>query len=547
MASSSAAERAGLAVAALFLGAALHGLGAADVVGDDEAREVGIVQDVLAGHWLLPRFNAELLPDKPILWHWLAALPAAAAGPSATAVRLPSALAGAALVAWTARFGATLGDPRAGVAAAVLLATTPAFFTRARVARPDVLLALLLALALGRAFRWWRDGRPADATAALAWLGAATGAKGPVGPTLFVATLGGFLLWQGELRRLPRLLTPAGLAAFALVGLGWYAVALAGWGDLFVREHLIGRYLRNLLGGLPAGQTYSPEPFLYHLLFYVQHLPLVVLPWTPIVAVGLWQAARSGGLGTPHTRFLLCWAAAPVLAFTPAEWKLRYYLLPALPALVLVAAPAAVRLWAARGAPGRGGRAVVAALLAAGLAAAAVWAAGTGQVALSRSDRATFDGLVVALPGGLAGTAALAAGAAGVLALAAAARAWRVVLAVTAGGMAAWMLLGLPALERAVSRRDSLRPFAEAVARTVPRDAPLVFFPETMRPVAVYAGRAIPPVRRRRDLPPGAFVIAAEPAWRDLHAAGRVGMPLLEGHGRHGNVDRGRVILARVP
>src|SRR5207249_3196021 len=129
--------------------------------------EVGIVRAVVTGHWLWPRFNGELLPDKPILYHWLAALPCAAAGFSETAVRLPSALAGAALVGWTAALGADLLGASAGLAAAALLATTPALFTHARVARPDVLLVLLLSLALGSAFRWWRDGRRRDATAAL--------------------------------------------------------------------------------------------------------------------------------------------------------------------------------------------------------------------------------------------------------------------------------------------------------------------------------------------------------------------------------------------
>jgi hypothetical protein len=40
----------------------LVGIGAAEITGDDESREVGIVQDVLAGHWLWPRFNDELIP-----------------------------------------------------------------------------------------------------------------------------------------------------------------------------------------------------------------------------------------------------------------------------------------------------------------------------------------------------------------------------------------------------------------------------------------------------------------------------------------------------
>ena len=226
----SSADRLALLLAAGFLAAALHGLGDTDIVGDDEAREAGIVQEIVAGHWLLPRFNGDTLPDKPLLYHWLAALPCGAAGFSEAAVRLPSALAGAALVGWTARFAVELGGPRVGIAAAIALATMPALFDHSRVARPDVLMTLLLTVALGLAFRWWRDGSRRAATAALAILGLATLAKGPVAPALFCVTMAGFLAWQRSIRRVPQLCTGAGVVAFLVIGLGWYGVALAGWG-----------------------------------------------------------------------------------------------------------------------------------------------------------------------------------------------------------------------------------------------------------------------------------------------------------------------------
>src|SRR3989441_7229732 len=125
------AERGGLLLAAAYLAVLLHGLGAADIIGDDEAREAGIVQDVVAGRVLLPRFNGDLLPDKPILYHWLAAIPCALTGVSAAAVRLPAALAAAGLVAWTAAFGWDLLGPGAGLAAPGLLAPMPPLFDHA--------------------------------------------------------------------------------------------------------------------------------------------------------------------------------------------------------------------------------------------------------------------------------------------------------------------------------------------------------------------------------------------------------------------------------
>src|SRR6185369_1140276 len=139
-----------------------------------------------------------------------------------------------------------------GVAAALLLATFPAFFERARVARPDMIMLALLAPALGLAFEAFRERRRAErrwnATMALALVGLATFAKGPVAPALFATTMLGFLAWQRDLRRVTDFLTPAGVAAFVVLGLGWYAIALAGWGDEFVRQHFVGRYLRNLAG-----------------------------------------------------------------------------------------------------------------------------------------------------------------------------------------------------------------------------------------------------------------------------------------------------------
>jgi 4-amino-4-deoxy-L-arabinose transferase-like glycosyltransferase len=525
----------------LWLAVALHGLGNADVVGDDEAREVGIVQAIVAGDRLLPRFNGELLPDKPILWHWLAAIPVAAGGFSEAAVRLPSALAAALTVAWTVRLG---GGGSEGLAAAALLATMPAFFSRARVARPDALLVLLLSLALGLAFRWWRECRPRDARWALVALGAATLAKGPVAPVLFALAFGGFLAWQRDLRRLPAFVDRLGAAALIVLGAGWYVVALAGWGDVFVREHLLGRYVFNLIGDLPEGGRYSERPLAWHALFYVLHLPLVGLPWSPLAAAGLWLAWRENRLRDPRVRFLVCWMLAPVVAFTPAQYKLRYYLLPALPALALLGAPAVLRLWRATPVRGRGSAALAAGLAGAVVAAAAM-TLGWRHDALARSDRGAVEALAFAVPGGVAGLATAAALAAGALTAALAVRAWRALLPAVALAMIGWCVVGAPLLERRTSRRDSLKAFAIAVGTRVrPGDA-LAFYAEPIRSVVVYGGRTIPTARRRGDIAPGMALIVREAAYRRLARAGVVGRPLVAPRGRTGNVARERVLLVR--
>ncbi len=542
---SSKADRAGLALAAAYLLLALHGLGT-DIIGDDEAREAGIARDVAAGHWLWPRFNDTVLPDKPPLYHWLAALPCAITGFSETAVRLPSAVAGAALVGWTVHFGRTLLGGSAGLVAGGLLALTPALFSRARVARPDVLLAVLLAVALGTAFRAWRDHRRRDAVAALAVLGAATLAKGPIAPALFVTTMLGFLVWQRDLRAVRRLLPAPGLAVCAVLGLGWYALALAGWGPLFVREHLVGRYLGNLFGLAVTDAAATPRAFWRQPFFYALQLPAMALPWIPLAAWSLWRAQRAGGLRDARLRFLVCWALAPVVVFTPAVVKLRYYLLPALPALALIAAPAVLEL--ARRAPRRPSRRdlLVVGGTVAGALVLVVLLASTGARFLSPTDRSQLAITLALVPGGAPTAAASAGFALGTFVVAATCRAWAVGLGLVATAQLLWLVAGAPAVDRVVAERDSLRAFAREVAARHPAPAALAVYGEELRTIVLYVGRPMAVVRRREHLAPGLLVVTTAPLYRTLAKAGLLGPPLLEAVGRIGNLAHGGVVLARV-
>jgi hypothetical protein len=236
-----------------------------------------------------------------------------------------------------------------------------------------------------------------------------------------------------------------------------------------------------------------------------------------------------------------------VVAFTPAEWKLRYYLLPSLPALALIAAPTAVRLVGAR--PRRPGQRAAVALAAGALAAGAL---GLTLVAvrpftLSASDQSTVAALLAVVPGRAAGVTAAAGFAAGVVIVGAAWRAWSLLVGLVAAGALAWMALGVPALEAAISRRDSLKPFAQAVAARYPASAPLAFLGRPIRPVAVYVGRPVPTRRRREGFPPGLALIAPDSAYRDVVAAGTEARAVLAAEGRVGNLARTRVVLFEIP
>src|SRR5262249_21725929 len=158
-------------------------------------------------------------------------------------------------------------------------------------------------------------------------------------------------------------------------------------------------------------------------------------------AVRLWRRRRA----PPLVRFLVCWALAPVVLFTPAEYKLRYYLLPSLPALALLAAPLGSDLLARPLGRLRASRACVGWAL-------GVRAVGGGAIALvlarpdvlSRSDRDALGALLAVVPGGVTVAAALAGLALGIGAAGIALRAWRPLVVLTAVATVGWLAVGLP-------------------------------------------------------------------------------------------------------
>lgn len=559
---------AAILVIALLAPLYLQGLGSVDIVGDDEAREAGIIQDIAErGRWLLPRFNDSVFPDKPPLYHWLAAVACVQhGGCDERRFALPSALSALALVAVVGLVGARLFDTATGATAALLLGLTPSIFERARVARPDVLLTLILTAALLTFYAWWQThGRSRRRAVALGTLlGFAVLAKGPVAPVLAGATIVAFLACRRDLARVRDLVRADVLLPFFAIGGAWYVVALAGWGTAFAEEHLLGRYLGNLVGGPLAVGVQPSHALVHHLSFYPLHLLLGTLPWTPfLVAAGISIWRDPAQRADPRLQFLQLWIAAVVVVFGFAALKLRHYGLPAVPAAALLAAPFTANLL--RSAAGRAALASRDAALSdlrrvsmrsvgIGLSlvtlASAWWWIG-GEAMLSGSDRELADavkGIVrdhrVAAIGSAAGAVLLVSAAIG----AATRRCWRLAMGCGAGSVVLWMLVIQPRVESALAAQISLRPLGEAVAREVPPDTPVYFFGRTLRPVIVYARRSIPSLRRNvKSLGKRpAYVIASEANVQRFRRRGLEPRIVTERVGRTANLATARVFLVAV-
>ena len=296
-----------------------------------EAREGLVVQAIVdRGEWILPRRNGEL-PSKPPLFHWLAATAALGLGFSDAVVRLPSAVAAWAVACLTFALGRAIGGRAAGwLAVGALLGMVP-FLGAAIEARVDMVFAACTTAALGAFFFWYRDRSPGARALVYAAASAAVLAKGPIGALLPALVIVGFLVAQRELRLVRDLWSGRLLALAAFVDVGWYALAAAVGGREIVELQLVRENWSRLVGNAEFRRTAHGATLRLPGLLVTQYLP-----WTLVL---VWCAVRRvrGVRADAAERFLHVWWLVVLGVFTLAAGKRPIYLLPAAPALALLA------------------------------------------------------------------------------------------------------------------------------------------------------------------------------------------------------------------
>jgi 4-amino-4-deoxy-L-arabinose transferase-like glycosyltransferase len=326
-----------IAAAALIL--YLPGLGRPALWEPDEGRYGEIAREMyLSGDYVTPRDNFVRYFEKPPLVYWAETVAMSIFGANEFAVRLPAALFSAGEVVITAAIADVMFGEAVAILAAVALALSPLFFGFARFATLDPALAFFMTAALGAFYMAARardfsrgEGRRWFLTA-VAMLAFGTLAKGPVAPVLCGAIA---LIWilierrAGEIRRMPWLLA---IVVYCAIAAPWFALAAhRNPGFLFfffVHEH-VQRYLENTEHG------WGPWFF----------IPIVIggtWPWFFFVPLGL-RDLRATDSAAPSShrselRFLIIWFLVIFGFFSIPRAKLGSYILPAIPALSIMAA-----------------------------------------------------------------------------------------------------------------------------------------------------------------------------------------------------------------
>jgi 4-amino-4-deoxy-L-arabinose transferase-like glycosyltransferase len=296
-----------------------------------------VAREILLTHdWVVMHLNGVPYFVQPPLYFWLGAAFALVMGPSAFALRLPSALATIALGAFTGYAVARQAGTRVGIYAAVILSTCLMQAVIGRLAIMDALLDLTVAMTIFWWFRGLESGRARYVV--YGWIAAGIGflAKGLVAPVIALLVIAPFYLWNRRAESMPALSKTGwilGVLAFLAVVLPW-PLALYSHYKLFPFAKLIGEYTIGRYTGVVENQS---GPVWY----YVPVIILGFFPWIAFLPVAVAYGLRQ--LRAPVdpaiarlVRLSFVWIALPLLFFSFAQTKLPNYIALEFPALALI-------------------------------------------------------------------------------------------------------------------------------------------------------------------------------------------------------------------
>ncbi|MFC4308507.1 phospholipid carrier-dependent glycosyltransferase [Steroidobacter flavus] len=302
----------------------------------DEGRYAEIPREMVAsGDWITPHLNAMPYLEKPPLQYWATALAYRVFGFDPWVSRLWSQTLGLLGIVVTYLLGRTLWDRRAGMLAALILASCPLYFVVAHINTLDIGLAFFLNAALACFIVAQRAAERSPAERRwmwLCWLALAAGflQKGLVALVLPGLTLCIYSLIYKDVSFWRRLHPLAGVLIVAALTLPWLVLVSAR-----NPEFLNFFFLHEHLARFTTTTHRRAEPWWYFLAI----LFVGVIPWlvTMVRAVIAKACTPAGGKVLAAERLLLVWAVTVVVFFSLSGSKLAPYIVPAMMPLALLA------------------------------------------------------------------------------------------------------------------------------------------------------------------------------------------------------------------
>lgn len=324
------------------------------------ARSMLVREDFVHPYWENAYFFS-----KPVLSLWMQALGMILAGTNDPArgisastewwVRSVFALVAIGGVLFTYLAAARTLSRRAGVWAAVIVATSPLYFLLARQAMVDMPFVAFNTMAIAcLMIALFEKEHVQDGWlyAFYALAGVSTLAKGLLGIALPGAAMLGYLVLSGDWRVLARLRLITGPLVTLLVCGPWYGAMIAFDGKddesrtffqrFFIHDHFKRLGIDPVKGKLIKGvHTTTPDTTF---VYYLEQLGFGLFPWVAAIPGALASVMRAPApedVGTRRRKarlFVLAWLLTTFAFFAFAATKFHHYAFPALPPLCILIA-----------------------------------------------------------------------------------------------------------------------------------------------------------------------------------------------------------------
>ncbi len=450
---------------------ALHqGISSVALMDPDEGRNSEVAREMVErGDYLIPYFNGLPYLDKPVFLFAATAVSLNAFGVNELAARLPTILFTLATVVMVIGFGRRYVDKSSALLAGLILITSPLAMVYARLVIFDAVMMFWVALScLAFHISWKHEG---VGWRVLGWAAAgfAVLTKGPVGLLLpLLISMAEALVCRDRLRRL---FHPAGIIAFVAVVAPWFFYVVHHHPEF---PHYA--FVRETFERVATDSMKRTGPPWYILAFLVGG----AFPWFNVLIFGwrnLLEFWRERAAAHRTEVFLLLWILVPLIFFTLSQSKRPGYILPALPAVALLAAqvlnrsPSALRYSAVTAAIITG---IVGLLLFFGSDELANRVRGDGIVAALRQDGPWVGGLLLATAALAAlGTRIRQAGIAGMALIPIA------------------LVLGLQPMLEEIGKHRSARTLAHAIQAAVPGEVRVIGVSAFMPSLPFYLERPV--------------------------------------------------------